>query len=247
MTEPTTASEGMLSRIRGLLAKAESTEFPAEAEALTAKATELIAKYGIDQALLKTDDGAPVVPGDRKIFVPSPYAIDKLGLLVTIAHRLRCRTVRWSVAGGQDVHLFGFAADLDRVELLYTSLLVQQANAMNVAVHAKPWSEDTKAWKRSFMSGYANAIGDRLFLAERRAAQGAQADRGTQSGPSVALVLVDRKDQVDRAIEDAYPDLRKGRRRQLSGSGARDGRAAGYRANLGGTGISSGSGRVLSR
>ena len=42
----------MLDRVRALLAKAESTTFPAEAEALTGKAQELIARHSIDEALL---------------------------------------------------------------------------------------------------------------------------------------------------------------------------------------------------
>lgn len=41
----------MLDKIRALLAKAESTQFPEEAQALTAKATELIAKYGLEEAI----------------------------------------------------------------------------------------------------------------------------------------------------------------------------------------------------
>lgn len=42
----------MLTRIRALLAKAEATGFPQEAEALTAKAQELMARHSVDEALL---------------------------------------------------------------------------------------------------------------------------------------------------------------------------------------------------
>jgi hypothetical protein len=41
-----------LGRIRALLAKAEATGYPPEAEALTAKAQELMARYSIDEAVL---------------------------------------------------------------------------------------------------------------------------------------------------------------------------------------------------
>ncbi|NEA40757.1 DUF2786 domain-containing protein, partial [Streptomyces sp. SID11385] len=41
----------MLTRIRALLAKAEATGFPEEAEALTTKAQELMARHSIDEAL----------------------------------------------------------------------------------------------------------------------------------------------------------------------------------------------------
>ena len=50
----------VLTRVRALLRKAESTDFPAEAEALTAKAQELIARHAVDALLLDVeDDGQP--------------------------------------------------------------------------------------------------------------------------------------------------------------------------------------------
>jgi hypothetical protein len=46
-------SEAMLSKVRKLLAQAEDPACtPAEAAAFMAKATELIARYGVDRALL---------------------------------------------------------------------------------------------------------------------------------------------------------------------------------------------------
>ena len=48
-----TSDNPLLERVRKLLAKAEAGGVtPAEAEALTAKAAELMARYGIDRALL---------------------------------------------------------------------------------------------------------------------------------------------------------------------------------------------------
>ena len=46
-----THSDSRLATIRGLLAKAEATEFAAEAEAFTAKASELMARYSLDEAM----------------------------------------------------------------------------------------------------------------------------------------------------------------------------------------------------
>ncbi|MFD0595252.1 DUF2786 domain-containing protein [Catellatospora coxensis] len=47
----------MLDRIRALLAKAESTGFPEEAEAFTAKAQQLMARHSIDHALIDAATG----------------------------------------------------------------------------------------------------------------------------------------------------------------------------------------------
>src|SRR4051794_24097650 len=65
-----------LSRIRGLLAKAESTDFEAEAEALTAKAQELMARHAIDTAMLGRRGGAPAAAGEvqaRRLHLDDPH------------------------------------------------------------------------------------------------------------------------------------------------------------------------------
>ncbi len=123
-------SDLLLARVRKLLAKAEDPACTsAEAEAFTAKATELIAKYGVDRALLAAQDPAIDPVGDRIVPLDAPYALDKAGLLAAVAVPLGCRVVR-RTRDGVKVHLFGHDADLERVELLFTSLLVQAAHGL---------------------------------------------------------------------------------------------------------------------
>ena len=57
-TEQPVVDERVLSRVRMLLAKAESTTFEAEAETFTAGAQSLMARHSIDAALLAADDAA---------------------------------------------------------------------------------------------------------------------------------------------------------------------------------------------
>lgn len=59
----------MLTRIRALLAKAEATGFPEEAEALTTKAQELMARHSIDEALLAARTHSRETPGACRIGV----------------------------------------------------------------------------------------------------------------------------------------------------------------------------------
>ena len=68
-----TRQRDQLVLIRALLAKAEATDFPEEAELFTAKATELIAKFSIDEALLwsASDSGESRRPGVRVYGDPS--------------------------------------------------------------------------------------------------------------------------------------------------------------------------------
>ena len=131
--------------------------------------------------------------GDRVVAVYAPYALDKAGLLATIAGALRCRSVRrkqWVGDGyAYTMHLFGFSSDLERAELLYTSLLVQASYGM-AAAQVPEW-ESAAAFRRSWLHGFTHAVSKRLTRAERDASSHADAAR---SGPSVALVLAGRRD-----------------------------------------------------
>ncbi|MGW6552870.1 DUF2786 domain-containing protein, partial [Streptomyces sp. NPDC055051] len=62
----------MLTRIRALLAKAEATGYPEEAEALTAKAQELMARHSLDEAGLAAGAPAPPAPGALRLGVVPP-------------------------------------------------------------------------------------------------------------------------------------------------------------------------------
>ncbi|MGK5521654.1 DUF2786 domain-containing protein [Micromonospora sp. URMC 107] len=222
-------SDAMLSKVRKLLAQAEDPACtPAESAAFTAKATELIARYGVDRALLAARDPATDPVGDRVVEVVAPYARDKAGLLATVADPLRCRCVRRQEGTGFAMHLFGFASDLERVELLFTSLLVQAAHGLAGA--EVPAGAHVAAFRRSWLAGFAQVIGMRLRAAEA----GAVAEAGA---PSVALVLADRSDRVRHRVAEVYPRLRTAAPRRLAGGGFGSGAEAGRRADLGGRGV----------
>ncbi|MFD4566082.1 DUF2786 domain-containing protein [Streptomyces sp. NPDC058467] len=152
----------MLARIRALLAKAEATGFPEEAEALSAKAQELMARHSIDEALLAARTHAKDAPGACRIGMEAPYETAKAVLLDAVAGANRCRAV-WNEALGFST-VVGFEPDLEAVELLYTSLLVQATAAMTKAEAAQRASgrKRTKTFRQSFLAAYAHRIGDRL-------------------------------------------------------------------------------------
>lgn len=231
-------SDVALDKIRKLLAMAEAEGITDEArESYNQKATELIARYGIDQARLDASKKRPTSAGDVLITIDAPYALDKLGIMCAVAFPLGCRIVsrKSTTPGrpGQEAHLFGMAADLDRTQILFTSLLVQAT--FGLAATPLPTGEDPRAFRRSWLAGFANAVSRRLTAAERAAKARAAQEDSTTTGPSTALVLADRAALVERRVADAYPRLRSARTRQLSGSGRREGYRAGERADLGGT------------
>jgi hypothetical protein len=121
----------LLDRVRKLLAKAEDEGCtPEEAEALTAKAADLMARYGIDRALLGALRPETDRPADRKFHFEAPWADVKAHLLAALATALRCQCVQTQTEDGPRLHVFGYSSDLERAEILFTSLLVQMARAL---------------------------------------------------------------------------------------------------------------------
>ncbi|MGW4462323.1 DUF2786 domain-containing protein [Micromonospora sp. NPDC004704] len=227
----------MLDKVRKLLAMAEDpacTE--AEAAAFMAKATDLIARYGVDRALLAARDPATDPVGDRVVELLAPYALDKAGLLAAVAGALRCRSVRRRAGSGFEMHLFGFASDLERVELLFTSLLVQAAHGL--AGTPVPPGDQPAAFRRSWLAGFAWSVSERLRAAEAAAAADPSGEGVGET--SMALVLADRSTRVERRLAEVYPRLRTASARRLAGGGAGQGAEAGRRADLGGTGVRAG-------
>ncbi|KLJ03859.1 DUF2786 domain-containing protein [Streptomyces sp. KE1] len=162
----------MLGRIRALLAKAEATGYPPEAEALTAKAQELMARHSVDEAQLSAGRaGGADAPGARRISVDPPYETAKAILLDAVARANRCQAV-WNEELAFST-LVGHEADLEPAELLYTSLLVQAATAMSRAEAAQRAGgrKRTKTFRQSFMLAYAHRLGDRLAETARAATE----------------------------------------------------------------------------
>ncbi|MBV9855167.1 MAG: DUF2786 domain-containing protein [Streptosporangiaceae bacterium] len=242
-TEPSTA---LLDRVRKLLAKAEDEGVtPHEAEALTAKAAELMARYGIDRARLAATQPHTDKPDNRVIDIDNPWATVKAHLLTGLATALRCQCVLLARRiPGSRVHVFGYASDLERADILYTSLLVQMARGLAAAI-IPATAHNPRAWRRSWMLGYSAAVVARVKAAEQAAAEHAD-DGRPSSGPSTALVLADRALTVRLQCEQAYPNTRR-TRITYSGNGYHAGYREGEKADIGGPRIRPRSAPALAR
>ncbi|QMV22304.1 DUF2786 domain-containing protein [Streptomyces sp. SCUT-3] len=247
-----TASGGgrIPARIRALLAKAEATEYGEEAEALTAKAQELMSRYSISEALLAAGGSGPQeVPASVRIGVDAPYEAAKASLLDAVAAANRCRTV-WSPEFGFST-VVGFGTDLEAVELLHTSLLLQATTAMTRAVAGRESARRgggrarTKDYRQSFLISYAGRIRQRLSDAAghavRDAAAGAAgaADGMEGGGPGASLpaerllpVLAAREEAVEDAADRMFPSTTSHSLKGRDAEGWSDGAAAADRAEL---------------
>src|ERR1700733_3264639 len=172
----------LLDRVRKLRAKAEAEGVtPPEAEALTAKAAELMARYGIDRARLAAVRPDTDRPGNRIIDIDNPWAQIRGALLAGRAGAMRCQCVLLSTSRpGARIHVFGYASDLERADILYTSLLLQMARGLAAAA-VPAGVRSVRAWRRSWLLGYPSAVVTRVQQAEQRAA--ATAGRDHTSGP----------------------------------------------------------------
>ncbi len=226
-----TKTDATLTKVRKLLTLAENpAATPAESEAFTAKATQIMADYGIDQALLAGSSPDRHSIGERVVRFNAPYARDKCSLVCSIAHVMRCKAVILGSDLSLSVHLFGLESDLVCVEMLTTSLLLQ--GTRELAVTPVPRHENVAAYRRSWWAGFSGAIGRRLAEQQRGSIHAAE-ERLADSGTSVALVLADRTHEAEAAMLKAYPNLRNAPRRRLTGGGAKDGYLSGQRADLG--------------
>ena len=226
----TAATQKMLARIRALLAKAEGTDFPDEAEALSGKAQELMAKFSLDQALVDADPelDLPDDSGARRIWVETPYVSAKAQLVGAVASANRCRTV--SMDQLAVVTIVGAELDLQLTELLSTSLLVQANRAMLAAGKhfGRRGESRTRSFRQSFLMAYAQRIGERLqATAEATQAAVPEADAGR-----LLPVLSKREEQVDALFVKLFPATVTRRTRVSNGAGWAAGRTAADQAQL---------------
>ncbi|TMK54809.1 MAG: DUF2786 domain-containing protein [Actinobacteria bacterium] len=219
----------VLGKIRSLLAKAESTEFEPEAEAFTAKAQELMARYRIDRAVLAAGTaGDRKEPAARRVAVHDPYASAKATLLSQVADANGCRAV-WCKDEGFTA-VFGFADELEAVEELFTSLLVQATAALHRAGSKYDCfgRSRTTSFRRSFLVAFALRIGQRLRESVAVTVEAAAADAGT----SLVPLLTAQTEAIAAAAKSVFPHVKGFRPAATDGEGWCAGRVFGDCADL---------------
>lgn len=195
-------ASGQLAKVRALLAKAEATTFADEAEALSAKAQELISKHSLEQLLQHEADRATDAPPSttyRRLWLDSPYVDAKATLVDEIAGANRCRAVYAHKLGYCTI--IGSRFDLDAVDLMLTSLLAQAQRAMlrHGSRHSGGHSR-TRSFRQSFLVSFAIHIGRRL----RHVANESVAATG---GSSLLPALRHHESEVDELTSIMFPTL----------------------------------------
>ncbi len=197
------AADPIHTKIRNLLAKAESSTFEAEAMAYTAKAQELITRHAIDAALLHEDAQSPSTPVETRVAIDPPYAEVKSFLLQTIAQAGRCQAVLMTAVLMSTV--VGYPGDVEAVEMLFTSLLVQAQRALNEAAAAAPSGARTRSqsYRSAFLQAYAHRIGERLRETIRQTVD----EMSEETGRDLLPVLADRSGEIAGYLSERFGTL----------------------------------------
>jgi hypothetical protein len=194
---------GPLDTIHDLLAGAAADgTTPADAEALTTKAASLLAQHGLDRARLAAIDPQDDPLTDQVLDLDNPWATVQAYLLAHLAEVMRCEAIEIDRRGpGARLHLYGYASDMQRTEVLFTSLRTQMTRTL-ARQHVPETAPSVRAWRRSWLLGWATAAIARVKTADTRA-ENAEAD-----DVELALVLRDRVLTVRRRADAAYPHTR---------------------------------------
>jgi hypothetical protein len=224
----TPGDEKLLARVQALLAKAEATEFDEEAEALSAKAQELVSRHSLQRLLDKAASGRSAEQPDvRRLWIDAPYVFPKAMLVHVVAGANRCRSVVSEKLGF--CTLIGADGDLDAVEVMVPSLLVQAHVAMARCGRQadRSGTSRTRSFRQSFLLAYAGRIGERLHAADE------QATTNSGRGGELVPVLARHREQVDAAFEQLFPETVAKAGNASNAHGWWAGRAAADQASIG--------------
>lgn len=251
-----------LERIAALLAKAERTEHPAEADAYLMKAQSLATLASIDLATargvrssrerVQTPESRTVTIGEKGKRANTHL----ISLFVVVAH---ANSAHVDVASNSTfVISYGMPSDLDVVETMYASLAVQMTASSQVYVTAGSWRGETytarvrtaRGWGRatkeftsqtaraSFYRAYIARIEERLTAARDEGIKESDAREPVASSGGGALVLA-RKESSVKAFHRQASQARgswggySGAAARASGTAAAEGRRAASSARLG--------------
>lgn len=263
-------SDAKLEQVRKLLALAgDRGATDHERERAFEAAERLIAKHGLEEALATAEAKGKTdrTVAHEKMEVHAPFATEKVMLYRAVAVPLGVDTVsqkQWRTgvyrrANRSDrkvtfLNVFGRKADLERAELLYTSLLLQQADEFRKAEAEIPaWytPQEKAAHRRAWLSAYAARIQTRfeelIRETSQQVAEEAREHGNDNAASGMELVLADKQADVADAVKKAFPNTYTTTRKLSGITGYSGGYDAADRANLGGTGVDHGRAGVIGR
>ncbi len=247
----TTARAKISDKVSKLLRQAEDVAGTPEEDVFLAKAFELMAKYGIDEATVRLTTTTADLPQDAvqwTVELDGKYIPMQALVLNAIGRALHSRCVQSSVRGGRTViHVFGMQYHIDRIQMLWDILRPQMLRTVatvrpinpyeirryrdgyTVEIFHKQIPVNTTSYRRAWIAGFANTVGDRLREQENKAVEAA-------SSGVIALYRTDAQKAQDK-LRSTFPRTGHVRRTSYNQSGfahgQRDGRNAQFAHGVG--------------
>lgn len=229
--------EGILRRVRALLAKAEGTDNIHEQEAFFAKAQTLMAKYQISEAQLIVEglrQNQPV--NHKKITFPQQVGRrDKTYLLQHIAKLLHGRSFQTSPKNSTkknpftypgSVTIVGTAEDIHLIELLWTTLCMQLDIATSKYVKQNSGQGvHGRTLRRSFVNGWCTRVRELLTDAYSEVEK-------VEMSSSTELVFIGREKAVGEYIGERWKLSNSSRKIKVDLLAQGDGYVEGNRADV---------------
>lgn len=181
--------QSTLDKIRGLLNKARNTEYPEEAQAFFDKATQLMARYSISESMLAEQRADFVTKVEIEL---GKYASHKEHLTVSVAQAFGCHVLQPTPG---IYALVGFETDLEMLEQLLSSLLLQLDTEL---VSVK--SYNTRTARVNFAYAWCHRVAERIEAYYTEALE----EFERTSGKSTDLVLASKEQQVAGWAEQFY-------------------------------------------
>jgi hypothetical protein len=225
--------EKMIDRITALLAKAEATQYPEEAEAFFAKAAELMEKYRIDPAQFLQRSSE---------IVRMSYQLNKhkflrasLALLNAVGRHYGVIVLISSTGNSKLPTLCGEQHDIESMLMMFGSLIIQRDRA--ALREQVPYGVSQTSFRNSFCYGYAIRVAERL-----KAIRDAAKKEAVTEGNAMALEVYGQLEKVEAALGGNLGSSSHNRP-SLNSRGAGRGYEEGGSADLGGTRVGGGDGR----
>lgn len=226
----TAAQSALIEKIKALIAKAESSPFPAEADAFMEKAQGLINQYAIDESNLDDFESGEV--GHEFLDLKGPYSSERSMIWDAVAKPNRCRILTQRIYRSSKVSsliLVGRQQDREIVKLMAFSLEGQALSRLRSLPDDSVASPVVQ--RRSFLRGFAMEISRRM-KAQQRLKESLDRSPVVQDKSCRALERVEVN--VDRYLQDEF-DVQTSRTRKVlsDGQAFASGKLAGANADVG--------------
>lgn len=236
------SNQQMMTKVQALLRKAESTNSEAEAELFTNKATELIAKYMLDETVAFNTEQRTNKVVIHEFSFSNPYRVKKEYLAGVVCQAMGAQVVRTTE---KTLKVVAFEGDVEWLKVIVQSLILQAERV--IAREKDNVYGDKRPWVNSFWLGFANEVSDRLTKQRLETERQQKEHEASLGSNSTELALRSKELEIASEFKKNFPRVKYTTVSGSSVSGRNAGAHAGSNADINGNNsrLSAGGQRAL--